>query len=363
VNWTLQTYYDRTNHREPTFSELRNTLDVDLQRRASYGRHEVIGGLGYRLSTGTVQSSASLTFAPPRRSDQLASGFVRDEVSFLGERLTVALGAKFEHNDSSGFEIQPAAQALWAPTPKQSIWAAATRAVRTPSRVEQDLTITALVDLPAATQARLVGNPGFNSESVFTVQLGYRLQPASSLAFDAVAFHNDHSRLLSVVPLPPFVEASPPPTHVVFPLLLSNGTEGESYGAEVAVDWTPRSWWRVSGSYALLRLSLGAAPDSPDPTTPEQTNRSAPRHSFQLASRMDWGSRVSFDAMIRAVGALPELDTPHYWSVDARLAWRPSSALELGVVGQNLLAPHHAEFPDSGAQVPRGIYAELTWRK
>ena len=363
VDWTLQTYYDRTNHREPTFSEVRDTLDLDVQRRASYGRHEVMVGVGYRLSSGTVESVPTIAFLPPRRSDQLPSGFVRDEVSLLENKVSITAGSKFEHNDYSGFEFQPAAQALWAPTSRQAVWAAVSRAVRTPSRVEHDLEITALLDPRTLTLARLLGDSEFQSERVFTVQLGYRVQPIASIAFDVVAFHDNHTKLLSLEPSLPFVESSPSPPHLVVPLLLRNGIEGASYGVEVAADWTPYGWWRIAGSYSYLRLALTPSPDSLDRTTATSTNGSAPRHSLQLNSRMDWGASVTFDTMIRYVDDLPSQSIPSYWSLDARLAWRLSSRLEIGAVGQNLLSPHHAEFPDSNAQVPRGVYAELTWRK
>jgi iron complex outermembrane receptor protein len=363
VGWTLQTYYDRTSRREPTFSEVRDTLDLDLQRRSSHGRHEVMVGLGYRLSSGNVESVPTIAFAPPRRTDHLFSGFVRDEVSLLEDELILTAGSKFEHNDYSGFELQPSAQALWAPTSRQSVWASVSRAVRTPSRVEHDLRITALLDPRTFTLARLLGDTEFQSERVLTVQLGYRVQPLASIAFDVVAFHDNHTKLLSVEPSPPFVESSPPPSHLVVPLLIRNGIGGESYGVELAADWTPYGWWRIAGSYSFLRLALKPSPDSADRTTATSTNGSAPRHSLELTSRMDWGTSVTFDTMLRYVGELPSRSIPSYWSLDARLARRLSPRLELGVIGQNLLSPRHAEFPDSNARVPRGVYAELRWRK
>jgi iron complex outermembrane recepter protein len=364
VDWTLQTYYDRTNHREPTFCEGRDTFDLDLQRRASYGRHEVITGIGYRVSSGTVESVPTIAFVPPRRTDQLFSGFARDEVSFLESEIKLTVGSKFEHNDYSGFEVQPTAQALWAPTSRQSVWAAFSRAVRTPSRVEHDLTITALlVDAPTLAFARLLGNAEFRPERVHTFELGYRVQPASSIAFDVVAFHNQHSSLLSAEPSLPFVETTSGASHLVVPLYLRNGTEGESYGVEIATDWKPRGWWRIAAWYGLLRLALRPGPDSLDSTSAASTNGSSPRHSVQLSSHMDCGTSVTLDAMVRYVGELSALGIASYSNLDTRLAWRPSPAFELAVVGQNLLSPNHAEFPGSDAQIPRGVYSELTWRR
>lgn len=47
--------------------------------------------------------------------------------------------------------------------------------------------------------------------------------------------------------------------------------------------------------------------------------------------------------------------------VDLRLAWRPVPSIELAVVGQNLLQPHHKEW-GGGVEIRRGVYAEATWR-
>jgi hypothetical protein len=55
--------------------------------------------------------------------------------------------------------------------------------------------------------------------------------------------------------------------------------------------------------------------------------------------------------------------------MDMRLAWRPRERLELAVVGQNLLQPHHYEYSPAAAsfgqevtEVPRGVYGIATWR-
>ena len=51
---------------------------------------------------------------------------------------------------------------------------------------------------------------------------------------------------------------------------------------------------------------------------------------------------------------------------DARLAWRPVPHLELSIVGQNLLQPHHAEYggdPGPLVGIKRGVYASMTWRR
>lgn len=57
------------------------------------------------------------------------------------DRLWLTLGSKFEQNNYSDFEMQPSARLLWTPHPEHTLWAAVSRAVRTPSRNEHDATI------------------------------------------------------------------------------------------------------------------------------------------------------------------------------------------------------------------------------
>jgi len=138
---TVQTYWDRTYRAsQPTFTESLNTYDIDLQHRFALGqRQSVVWGGGYRLMADQVRSGTTLLITPPDRNLQLFSGFVQDEIQFIPDRLHVTLGAKFEHNDFSGFEVQPSGRIAWTPDTRQTLWAAISRAVRTPSRVDRGL--------------------------------------------------------------------------------------------------------------------------------------------------------------------------------------------------------------------------------
>lgn len=52
-----------------------------------------------------------------------------------------------------------------------------------------------------------------------------------------------------------------------------------------------------------------------------------------------------------------------YVTLDVRLAWKPFPALELSMVGQNLLAGHHLEYMDEGVinptTIPRSVYGKV----
>jgi iron complex outermembrane receptor protein len=190
------------------------------------------------------------------------------------------------------------------------------------------------------------------------------VKPHSRVTVDSVVFYNRHDDLLSVEPGKPFLETTPPPSRLILPIVLGNGVEGSSRGAEIAVDWSPAGSWLLAGSYSYVKLSLRSSPGSVDTTTAASTRGSTPRHTAQLRSQLSLGGRASFDVMARWVGSLPALKIPSYLGLDARLGWRPVPRLELAVVGQNLADARHAEFAAGGlvTEVRRGVYVELTWR-
>ncbi|MFP5285258.1 MAG: hypothetical protein ACLGI9_05935, partial [Thermoanaerobaculia bacterium] len=54
-----------------------------------------------------------------------------------------------------------------------------------------------------------------------------------------------------------------------------------------------------------------------------------------------------------------------YAELDLRLGWRARDALELSLVGQNLLHDSHAEFGPATPlreEVERGFYGKVVWR-
>jgi iron complex outermembrane receptor protein len=364
VQWSVGSYYDHTDRRDPTFREVRNTGDLDVQRRASYGRHDLILGVGHRSSAGRTSGIPTVAFVPARRTDRLWTGFVTDTLTLAPNLLVLDAGLKFEHNDYSGFETQPSLRLLYTPSPAHTLWASAGRALRTPSRIEHDFVAESLIDPRTPLFSRILGSRSFTSEKTVTGELGYRVKPHQRVTVDSVVFYNRHDDLLSLEPGKTFLETSPPPSRLILPLLLANGIEGSSRGAEIAADWLPGESLRLAGSYSYVNLSLRSSPGSLDTTTAASTKGSTPRHTAQLRSQLSLGGTASFDVMARWVGSLPALKVPSYLGLDARLGWRPVPRLELAVVGQNLADARHAEFASGGlvTEVRRGVYAGLTWR-
>lgn len=363
---SVQAYYDRTNRTEPAFEEHRDTFDLDFQHRlAPIGEHGITWGAGYRVSSGEATGVPTIVFTPQRRTDQLVTSFLQDEVTLLTDRLRLAFGSRFSHNDYSGYEYQPTARISWFPGARQTLWASFVRAIRTPSRVEHDLSASVLIDPSVPVFARVVGDPRFESEKVYAFQLGYRVQPTSAVFVSVDLFYNSYQDLLSLEPGAPFVETLPAPTRTVLPLSIANRMGGKGKGGEVTYDWTPRSWWRFGGAYSYLELDLKPDAASLDTSTQRSTEGASPRHQVTFHSYLNLPRNFALDFAFRYIDRLPSQQVGAYASLDARLGWQKSERLELGLVGRNLLQDHHAEFGGGSAgiaEVTRSVYGRVIWR-
>jgi iron complex outermembrane receptor protein len=363
----LQTYYDRTDRKQANFAESRDTFDIDFIHHLTLPRRQdFLWGLGVRLSSGNATEVVpTVAFTPNHFTDKLYSAFIQDEIPLAGNQLSLTIGSKFLHNSYSGFEVQPTARLLWTPSPRQTVWGAVTRAVRTPSRIEEDLQLTALLSPSPLTFFRITGDRKFTSEHLIGYEAGYRTLLRSKFYLDIAAFHNNYDHLLSIEPGTPFSETSPPPPHVVVPFFFRNGLFGNTSGFEIAPDWTPTSWWRLRGSYSYLQMDLNKEAASQDASTANSTQGSSPHHQITIRSSLNLPKKLEFDQTFRYVSALPAQLVEAYATADVQFSWRATGSLELSVVGQNLFQPHHAEFGgDPGALVgiARSAYAKITWQ-
>jgi iron complex outermembrane receptor protein len=373
---SLQMYYDNTTIADNSlFVDHENIFDMDFQHGFHFGdSQQFVWGLGYRSIRDRNDSSFSVSLQPNQVTLNHFSAFVQDEISLVDNRLRLTFGSKFEHNDFTGFEVQPNARLLWTLTPNQSVWTAVSRAVRTPALTEEGLRLNSAV-IPPATPTNptpfpavvtVFGSRQFQSEDLLAYELGYRVQVTSSLSADIATFYNNYSNLRTAEPGAPFIEGSPAPTDIVIPFVASNKMSGGTYGAELFADWRVAPKWRLVGSYSYLQMNIQKNSDSLDPT-PDNPNGSSPRHQWYLRSSIDLPKHFDQDTTLRFVDHLPTLNIPSYYSLDAHLSWRPVPRVEFSVGGQNLLDNQHLEFiPDfintAPTEVKRTVYGSLTFK-
>jgi iron complex outermembrane recepter protein len=366
----IQTYFDHVDRHSPYSAERIDTFDVDGQHRFPLGeRQDVIWGLGYRLIADHDLSAGFASFDPNSATRQIASAFVQDEIAIVPEGLRLTLGSKFEHNNYTGFELQPNARLLLTPNDHHSLWASVSRAVRTPARYERDIHFT-IGSSPGGggvppTQINLLGNPQFQSEKLLAYELGYRVQPAARLAIDLTGFYNVYDDLSTAETGAPSFVLNPPPPHVSVPLQLANQMRGETYGAELAANWNVTDNWKLAGGYTWLGTQLHLDPTS-NSFTSKDAEGDSPQHQFHVRSYLDLPYNLQLDAAAYYVDSLSHQHVPAYVRLDLRLGWHPTRNLDLSIGLQNLIEERHYEFGTStgaqSTQIERSVYGRVTWR-
>lgn len=359
--WKLQTYFDRSEDETlGVGSSQASTVDVDFQHRLPIGeRQEVTWGAGYRWVQDANQNLGVLTFAPADRNYQLLSAFVQDTFTLVPDQLKLTLGSKFEHNDFSGSEVQPSARLLWTPHAQHTVWAAVSRAVRTPFRSDQDIRFDVATSGAGAVFLNDIGNPGFKSEELLAYELGYRIQPHALFTLDLALFYNDYDRLRTFETIP----AVPPGASTITP---DNQAKGQTYGGEATATWQATERWRLQANYSMLQMNVYRKPGSTD-TSAAPAEGQSPQQQIGVRSLWDVTRHWQLDGGVRYVDALPALKVPSYYTADVRVGWRPGRAWELSVVAQSLFDNRRPEFLNSNpffsvTEVQHSVYGKVTWR-
>jgi iron complex outermembrane receptor protein len=357
----LQSYFNRIKRNGTYWDSTHNIYDIDFQHSSELSdKHEFIWGLGFRYTDSLIDGSELITYIPNHRKDNLFSAFVQSEFS-LTEDLRLVVGSKFEHNDYTGFEVQPTIRMLWNINDKHSMWAAVSRAVRTPARVDEDLQINVII--PNSPQILIRGNPEVNSEELIAYELGYRFNPRTNLLVDASIFYNDYDQLRST-------ETSFQPFPV--PMILNkldNQMFGSTYGLELASHWQVTETWKLIGSYSYLYTNLDVTANS-NYTGFKLLEHNSPTNQAGLRSLWNITDNVELDTALYYVDEVESQKLPQYTRFDLRLGWQASKNLRVSLGGRNLLDSQHSEFGGFANssnllytnEIPRSFYLQLQYR-
>ena len=349
-DFQLQAYYDHTHRNFGNgFSEDLKTYDADWQNRYRLGqRNELTYGASLRLMDHRVTNLELFAFLPGHKTLYLYSVFLQDEITLIKDKLHFIVGSKLEHNSYTGFEYQPNGRLSWTPKENQTIWAAVSRAVRTPSRIDRDFY---LYLTPAITF--ISGNENFVSEKMIAYELGWRSQPTKALSLSLSSFFNVYDDIRSAEP-------GPPPYGI--PVTFGNGIRGNTYGAELAITSQVNDWWQLKGGYTFLKRDLSVKPGSKD-SNKGSAESDDPEHQVLIQSKISIPGGIEFGTVIRYVDKLPNPPVPEYVGLDARIGWKVNKVLELTVAGNDLLYKSHREFiPSSPSprQIERSVYGKVT---
>lgn len=364
---SLQAYWDYTEKDLLIVDEKRTTFDLDFQYVWTASPfHDVVWGLGYRVSSDEIKSSQYTYFNPEERTTELFSAFIQDEITLVDNRWWLTIGSKFEHNDYSGFELQPNMRMRWKTDDDQTFWVSVSRAVRTPARADHDMTIftVATTDSTGNLVVNTVeGNRDFKAEELVAYEAGHRCRPFHRLSFDTAVFYNVYENLRSLeVGAPYFSSLSD--SLLLAPNYITNALSGKAYGLELLATMQAADWWKLSLGYSLLKMTFDADP-AIRMTSKKFIQEDYPQHMVQVRSYMDVWENVSLDSELYYMDQLGDEPVDAYVRFDLRLGWQINDNFDLSLNAENLTDSRHGEYSTIvnivGTEVPRRFFAKLTW--
>ena len=164
----LQLYFDNASRDHILFNRSINTYDADFQHTWDINNsNRLTWGLGYRfVEADILAESVQFDFGQNSYYQNLYSSFIQDRYEVVNNKVFLTLGSKFEHNDYTGFEVQPSARLSWLPTENQTLWTAVSKAVRTPNIGERDISLVVGTSPSTGGLQKVVGNDQFDSEKL-----------------------------------------------------------------------------------------------------------------------------------------------------------------------------------------------------
>lgn len=344
-SFQIQTYYDQTQRAtEGAGAFVLNTYDIELQDSLLLGgSNQIVWGGGYRTSRYGITGTPTFYFTPENATLNLGNVFAQDSIA-LASKLKLIVGVKLEDDPYSGTSPLPDARLSWKVSDTTLLWAAASRAIRSPTPFDRN------VNEVLGGELFLTGSPEFKPEKVTAYEVGYRGQIGSVFSVSASGFYNVYSDLRSL-------EFGPE----LLPLQWGNAMEGDTYGVELWGNYQVLDWWRLAFGLNELRENLHFAAGSSDLLGIAQAGDD-PNHQYSLRSSVNFGD-FTFEADLRNIGSLPNPEVPAYTELNSRLDWHISKHWAAALSGSNLLHPYHEEFTTPPSErISRAVYADVRLR-
>jgi iron complex outermembrane receptor protein len=371
-NTSFQVYYDHYERSGPESPETLKILDFELNHHFGWGtRQDIVWGAEYRHFWDQASGMIDQSFTPPNANLQLFTFFGQDTITIHPDRVFLTFGSKVENSYFSGYGMEPSVRLAWTPRSWATLWAAVSRAERSPSRRNVQL-VAPLAVFPdpngssTPVEVTLFGNPNFIPEHVIAYETGFRTQRNGRLSLDVSAFFNRYDHLESLESGAEVLQTTPAPARFLMPIVFGNLLYGTTEGGEISANLKLTHRWTLSPGYAFLEMHLHTKPVSQDTTSVAEYEGSSPQHQAQLRSHIELFRGLSWDANGYFVSALPVQGVSSYTRLDTQLRWKFAERGEFALVGQNLLRDRHLESMDqltlvNSSLIKRSAYAKVTW--
>ena len=346
---SLQFAFDKNQVDYPFLGGDLNNLTIDFQKRLQTSdRNEVYWGFGFQHYWDSTYTLRFAGFQPASDGYYLGDAVLRDELQLIPSRLLASAGMRVDYTSYTRFDFQPSVRLLYTPSTRQSLWAAVSRAVRVPSRVDRGLTCEEGDELILGVlpiEVQMFGSRLMRPEVENSLELGYRFQSGQRWSADFSTFWSYYTSLVAVgIPQQLQVQMVDGVPEFLMNLVAENGATARSYGGEASATWQLTPVWRLRPSYSYL----DEAPRLP-PNHMWMLDTSGYRHQGAIRSQYDLSRHLQLDLTARAQSRNTVWDLPGAVLFDARLGWRPARDTEFSFSMQDLTG---REIVETYAQSP-----------
>jgi iron complex outermembrane receptor protein len=329
ASFEVQAYYDNAERDYLLTHDTLETVDLQSQLTWRAGGHDLVLGGGVRTTRDAfINNLNAFALNPQSRRLWFYNGFVQDRFA-LTPSLSLIAGIKAEQTSFTGVQFLPNLRVAWHPDDRTLLWAAVSRAVRTPSRIDRQL------ELPP-----LLTGGDFQSEKLIAFEAGYRGQPSPRTTLSVSVFVNRYDDIRTT-------EFQP---GGALPIQLMNGLQGYTYGVEAWSAAQLAPWLRINVGLSTIWKDFHFKPGHADLALRDELGHDP---NLQLFARAELNplDRLRMSFGLRRIGALDDSASEPpiraYVEADANLNYRLTDALELYVAGNNLL--HHAHLESNDA--------------
>lgn len=378
----LKWYLDWEDRIEPTYGYRQSTRDLDFQYNVSpIGKHLwTIGAASRQIHTKT-EGTFALSFSENSLQFDRYTGFLQDEIIFT-DSTTLTLGAKYEDNKHVKPEFQPSIRIGYSFDDSALIWAAWSRAAKTPGRIDGVINfktgtsdeIKALLEsiesgLSEFTYIETIGNKDFKSEKANIYELGLRSHFNEFLFFDFSAYYTRYSELRNNTLIGLTEDSFHPGYHKIIVSFENNGS-GEATGAEMLVQYQPLNNWRLKTAYT--RTSLKSRDTIPGDDYYVYIFSFTAKNSAYVISQFDYDDAWEFDLKLSYTGKkeIQTIDSdtlPSYYDLSARLGHQITNNVSLSLICMQLLEGKQTEWVNTFdgypvTEIERSIFLQIDWR-
>lgn len=366
-NLQFKFYFDYISRDSKTINQQFHTYDWELNHYIQLSDvYSLNWGGGYRMIDDQIKGLADISINQASKTTHFYNAFIHNEFTLLPEQLKTVLALRIDHNHYSGFEFQPTARINWSPDTNHNLWAAVSRAVKTPSRAIDSRIEQTTIPVNPPQLVALIGNPDVDSEEVIAYELGYKFNLGNRFHFNLSGYYNVYDELRSFEPGAPVLQTATDTIHVLVPFGNDNKLEGESVGFELSAHWHVNTYLSLKSAYSYNKISLHKK-DNSQATGSENDEGTTPQQQFSLRSELNFNPEWSADLWFRFVDRLPTQSINAYATFNAKLTWEPVPGLELSLIGKNLASAKQLEYnPEivniTPSKTKRSILGRIVWQ-